>query len=89
MSVISENKGLVIFGILAIVAIAASIAAYSATGSMGIEERFNTAVGLENFEHGSSGGFSLEGNPVLYSIILGILIVICYGAYRLFGKNRN
>ena len=34
-------------------------------------------------------GFSAEGNPVLYVIILGILIVGCYAAYKKVQDLKN
>jgi hypothetical protein len=54
---------------------------------MSIEDRYNTAVGLPaapEEEGGTFLGFSVEGDPVLYVIVLGILIVGCYAAYRKF-----
>ncbi len=88
MSVFSERKGLIIFGAILIVVLIAALAAYQMTGSMGIEDRYNTAVGLppspEEEGGGTFFGFSAEGNPVLYVIIIGILIVGCYAAYKRF-----
>ena len=54
---------------------------------MGIEDRYTTAVGLPPGEEEGGEtffGFSAEGDPVLYVIVLGILIVGCYAAYRYF-----
>jgi len=87
MNAFKEKKGLIIFGAILIVVIIAALAAYQRTGSMGIEDRYNTAVGLPpSTEEGGDTffGFSAEGNPVLYVIILGILIVGSYAAYRYF-----
>jgi hypothetical protein len=88
MSAFSEKKGLIIFGAILLVVLIAAIAAYRMTGSMGIEDRYNTAVGLPpSPEEGGSDtffGFSTEGNPVLYVIVLGVLIVGCYAVYRKF-----
>ena len=88
MSIFAEKKGLFIFGAILIVVLIAALAAYQMTGSMGIEDRYNTAVGLppspEEGGGGSFFGFSAEGNPVLYVIILGILIVGSYAAYKKF-----
>ena len=88
MNFFEGKKGLIIFGIILIVVLISALAAYQMTGSMGIEDRYNTAVGLppslEEEGGGTFFGFSAEGNPVLYVIILGILIVGCYAAYRRF-----
>jgi hypothetical protein len=88
MSVFAEKKGLIIFGAILLVVLVAALAAYQMTGSMGIEERYTTAVGLPPPEEEEGGGtffgFSAEGDPVLYMIVLGVLIVGCYAAYRKF-----
>lgn len=87
MSIVEERKGLIIFGAILIVVLIAALAAYQMTGNMGIEERYTTAVGLPPGEEEGGEtffGFSAEGDPVLYVIVLGILIVGCYAAYRHF-----
>jgi len=88
MNVLAEKKGLLIFGAILIVVLITAFAAYQMTGSMGIEDRYNTAVGLPpSPEKGGGGtffGFSAEGNPVMYVIILGILIIGSYAAYKKF-----
>ena len=87
MSIVKERKGLIIFGAILIVVLVASLAAYQMTGSMGIEDRYNTAVGLplsQEEEGGTFFGFSAEGNPVLYLIVLGVLGVACFAAYKRF-----
>lgn len=88
MTTLPEKKGLLIFlGLLALV-IVVSLAAYQMTGQMGIEERFTHAVGLESGgeekEGGGWFGLSLEGSPLLYSLVLCILAIGCYAAYRHF-----
>ena len=72
---ISTGKEWIIFaGIIAIVGIAA-LAAFQISGTMGIEERFQNARGI-SVEGGKepevSGflGFSIEGQPLLYSGIV-------------------
>jgi hypothetical protein len=84
MSVWGENKGRIIFGIILVVVVIASLAAYQVTGSKSIEERYNAALGLSSGQEAGDGtsGFSLEGNPILYLAILAILIAVCYAAYR-------
>ena len=87
MSIVEERKGLIIFGAILIVVLIAALAAYQMTGNMGIEDRYTTAVGLPPGEEEGGEtffGFSAEGDPVLYVIVLGILIVGCYAAYRHF-----
>jgi len=88
MTLWGEKKGLGIFIGLLILVIVVSLAAYSITGDMGIEERFTHAVGLQSGgeEEGIGGGFglALEGSPLLYVVVLGVLVIACYGAYRHF-----
>ncbi|VVB62587.1 Uncharacterised protein [uncultured archaeon] len=57
----NDKKGLMIFGVLILVFLALSIAAYMTSGHMGIEERFNNAVGIHpnSEEEGPSGIFGL------------------------------
>jgi len=88
MTALPGKKGLLVFlGLLALV-IVVSLAAYQITGHMGIEERFSHAVGLPHEtgdkEGGGWFGLSLEGSPLLYGLVLGILAIGCYAAYRHF-----
>jgi hypothetical protein len=86
MSFRGENKGRIIFGIILVIVVIASLAAYQMTGSKSIEDRYNAALGMPAGQETSGGasGFSVEGNPVLYLIILAILVAVCYAAYRHF-----
>ena len=81
----NHKKGLMIFGVLILVFLALSIAAYAISGNMGIEERFNNAVGIhpDSGDEGPSGifGFNIEGNLVSYVIIASALIIICVVLY--------
>jgi hypothetical protein len=81
----NNKRGLMIFGVLILVFLALSIAAYVISGNMGIEERFNNAVGIhpDSGEEGPSGifGFNIEGNLVSYVIIASALIIICVVLY--------
>lgn len=85
MSEIDQRKGLILFGGLVFMVIAFSLAAYLISGHMGIEERFNNALGIpaESEEEVTSGlfGFNIEGNPVYYAAILIALIIICLIVY--------
>ena len=81
----NDKKGLVIFGVLILAFLILSIAAYVISGNMGIEERFNNAVGFhsDSGEEGPFGifGFNIEGNLVSYVIIASALIIICAVLY--------
>jgi hypothetical protein len=83
-----EKKGLLIFTGLMVLVIVAALAAYQSSGNMGIEERFNNAVGIvgggEAEGSGGSSRLALEGSPLLYMIVLGILVVSCYAVWRRF-----
>ena len=85
MSIYTEKKGLIIFGAILIVVLIAALAAYQMTGSMGIEDRYSQAVGLP-VSGDTASGFSLEGSPVLYAVILFLLCAVCWGLYRKYGK---
>jgi len=87
MTPLGEKKGLVIFIGLILLVMVVSLAAYRATGDMGIEERFTHAVGLPGGEEeGGEGwfGFALEGSPLLYVLVVGILVAAGYAVYRQF-----
>ena len=87
MSIVEERKGLIIFGAILIIVLIVALAAYQMTGAIGIEDRYTTALGLPPGEEEGGEtffGFSAEGDPVLYVIVLGLLIVGCYAAYRHF-----
>jgi len=90
MSGLREKRGLIVFGLILLIIVIASFAAYLATGPMGIEARYSHAVGLPGTEEESGGGwfgFSVEGNPLLYGVILVILGVICLAAYLRLRKE--
>ena len=86
---ISTGKEWIIFaGIIAIVSIAA-LAAFQISGTMGIEDRFQNALGISGEggkEPEGSGflGFSIVGQPLLYAGIVCGLLILCYRAYRHF-----
>lgn len=69
------------FGFLVLAVAGLSLIAYHVSGHMGIEERFNSAVGIDSGseEEESSGmfGFNIEGNPLYYAFILVALIISC------------
>jgi len=87
MSAFGERKGRIIFGVILLIVVVISLAAYQMTGHMSIEDRYNTAVGLPTSQEEEGGtflGFSVEGNPVLYLIVLGVFCAGCYIVYRHF-----
>lgn len=81
-----RNIGMLAFLGLILIFLCISLAAYLLTGPQGIEERFMGAVGGESeHEEGGGGlfGFNIEGNVILYGLILGILLVACLLGYAL------
>jgi len=88
MTILGEKKGLGIFIGLLILMIVVSLAAYSITGDMGIEKRFTHALGLQSGgdeeEGGGWFGLAIEGSLLLYAVVLGVLVIACYGIYRHF-----
>ena len=83
---VRENSGLIIFGVLVIVVVLAAFIALETTGTMGIEDRYNQAVGLPAGEQEAGGGFSLEGNPLMYLGILGLLVAVSLVLHRYLVK---
>ncbi|PKG33429.1 hypothetical protein [Methanoregula sp.] len=85
---LKERRGLILFFLIAAILLAAAILAFQATGPQGIEERFHSAAGLspeeeEHAGHGEEGGAALaiEGNPLLYGILLCCLVIGCAALY--------
>jgi NADH:ubiquinone oxidoreductase subunit 3 (subunit A) len=89
MTTTGTKKEIVIFiAVITVVGIAALVA-FRIVGPMGIEERFQNALGIPHDAGdvpGDSGvsGFSLEGQPLLYAVVLCVLGIICIAAYRHF-----
>jgi hypothetical protein len=85
---IKDRRDFIIVGGLILAALALSLSAYILSGHMGIEERFNNAVGLitEPEETDGSGmlGFGIEGNPVAYFITSLALVMLCTFLYTKF-----
>jgi hypothetical protein len=79
MTVPEVVKGRLVFLALFLLVIVTALAAYQFSGTMGIEERFTHAMGLEGGEDAEEGGgwfgFALEGNPLLYGVVLGVLLL--------------
>ncbi len=92
MTALDRRRGLILFGLILVVVVILSFAAYRMTGPMGIEERYNQAVGLPSPEEESGGGwfgFSLEGNPLLYGVILIVLGSSCVIAYIRWRREES
>jgi hypothetical protein len=87
---IDRRKSSLLFGVLILFVVGLSLAAYFISGTMGIEERFNSALGIEGHEEEGepSGifGFNIEGNQLYYLIILSILVISCLLIYL---KNKS
>jgi hypothetical protein len=85
MMVAGRRKGLIILGLVLAAALIVAFLAYRMTGPMGIEERYGQAVGLPAGEGEEEGGgpfgFSVEGDPFLYGVVLVVLGGICAVAY--------
>jgi len=89
MKDLREKRGLILFCLIAAILLAAAILAFQATGPQGIEERFHSAAGLSPEEHGGDAGheeaggakMAIEGNPLLYAILVCCLILGCAALY--------
>ena len=84
-----DNRGRILFFVL-LIGIGCILLWYAAgTQSMGIEERFSSALGIahEDDEHGheEGGGFALEGSMLLYAIVLVLFAGVCWIVYRKYG----
>jgi len=81
------SRGRIIFFVLLILTGLIALIAFQGTGPMGIEERFSTALGIQEDEHDheEGSGFALEGDFVLYALILVLICVACWTVYRKFG----
>ncbi len=79
----SRKWGPALFFIILIIVAVIAVVAFNRTGSMGIEDRYRQAVGLPaDTPEEAAPGISIEGNPVLYGIVLCILLACCFAAYR-------
>jgi hypothetical protein len=82
------KKGVAIFIALLLLFVAIGIGAYLISGDKGIEERFSEALGLggESEKEGGGGffGFNIEGNVVIYAIILLALVTACAILLKVF-----
>jgi hypothetical protein len=74
--------------VILVLVLTLSIAAYRLTGDRGIEGRFLDAAGIHQGnntgDRGGTTGFSLEGDPVLYIVVIVGLGIACIAAYRYF-----
>jgi hypothetical protein len=87
----TEKKGLLVLGGLVVLILIGALLAFHITGPMGIEDRFTSAVGLQQHDEGEADedggffGFSLEGNTLAYLAILALLIIVSVLALRRTG----
>ena len=89
MTVPGDKKGLILFLLILVIVAIVALFAFKMTGAMGIEDRFNSAVGLPATGEVGVSGFSVEGNPVLYAIVLVVLLVVGFVAYRYLPKPEQ
>ena len=87
MKKFGERKGLIIFLVILVIVFVCAIFAYYASGPQGIEERFSHALGIQQnntTEEPEEGlfGFTVEGSPLLYIIVLSGLAIACFILYR-------
>jgi len=83
----TDRAGILVFLIIVGVFLAVSLAVYTMTGAMGIEDRWENAVGISGNNATEPGSlFSIEGDPFLYFLILGILGA---GAGILYWKSKD
>jgi hypothetical protein len=86
MTALKERTGILLFCLIAIIVLICAFMAYQVTGPVGIEERFHNAAGLTPDEeagaNGNIGGFSLEGNGLLYLFVILLLAVACILIFR-------
>ncbi len=86
MIIPQEKKGMIIFALIAVIFLVCAIIAFQAGGPQGIEERFHSAMGSTAADHeeaaGSVAGFSLEGNALLYLLVISALVLVCIALYR-------
>jgi hypothetical protein len=86
---LAGNRGRLFLGGLILITGIVAFLAYTLTGPMGIEERFASATGSisSGAEEKGAGiaGFSLEGQPVMYGVILVAILTGSWLAYGKFG----
>jgi hypothetical protein len=87
MTALVQYRGLLVFGLIAVILLIAAFAAYQATGPMGIEERFNTAAGISSDGGEADGGVAglfVEGNALHYLLVILVLVIACAAIYWRF-----
>jgi hypothetical protein len=87
--ILHGSRGRILFFILLTLIGSLAIFAFQGAGPMGVEERFSSALGIsqgqETHADESASGFSLEGHPLFYGILLVLLVMMCWVVYRKFG----
>jgi hypothetical protein len=89
MTGIRSNKGMLILALIILLAVIAAFLAFRVSGPMDTEERFMHTLGIAHEETDTPAGsgiygFSLEGQPFRFVIVLGILLLLCVLAYWYF-----
>jgi hypothetical protein len=89
MSGIKSCKGMLILGLIILVAMTAAFLAFRISGPMDTEERFMHTLGIAHEEADTPSGigiygFSLEGQPFSFAVVLAILLLLCVVVYRYF-----
>ena len=95
----ADKRGAIAFLLILLICLAGAVAAYRHSGDMGIEERFQQALGLDGEEHEQEHmhehdheqehmhdgpfGFAVEGNPLLY---LAFLLILGMAALAMYVK---
>jgi hypothetical protein len=85
MNDVKDKGWLLIFGLILFMVIIGSLVVYSMNGPMNIEERFSHATGLSHNDGDTEGhwfGFSIEGSPFLYVLVLCGLAVVCFALFK-------
>ncbi len=83
MKVSAERRGMLLFGLVLLGMLGISLIALQITGSVGIEERFTSALGIPSeTNEEEETGFFIEGNIPTYGVILGCMVLVCMLLYR-------
>lgn len=77
------RNGNAIFGALIVLTLLLSVAVFVIPNYLGLENAISSITEHEE-EGGGILGFSIEGNILLYAVIVLVLIVICYIVYKKF-----
>jgi len=86
----ADKRGAIAFLFILLICLAGALASYRLSGHMGIEERFQQALGLDGEAHeedkGGPFGFAVEGNPLLYLAFVLILVLAALAMYMRYWR---